>query len=80
MDELLLSRMCRGNSKMVELRGECPEATVAVLDAISLARSISRTDLVNAVLGEWAKQTAHEAMLVARVTRGNPAVPESTGG
>lgn len=60
----------------VELRGECPRQTVDVLDAISAARRISRTELVNQVLGEWARQQLHEASLIHRVTRGNPGVAE----
>ncbi len=79
MDEPLMSRAGRGDMPMVELRGECPRETVSVLDAISLARGITRTELVNTVLGEWAKQTTHEAMLVARVMRGNPVMADTAG-
>lgn len=67
-----MSRPRSSSTQAVELRGECPRLTVDVLDAISNARRISRTELVNEILGEWARQQLHEASLVARVTRSNP--------
>ena len=60
----------------VELRGDCPRLTVDVLDAISSARRISRTELVNQVLSEFTRQQLLEASLVQRVTRGNPEASE----
>lgn len=60
------------NASSVELRGECPRLTVDVLDAVSNARRINRTELVNQILGEWAQQQLLESSLIARVTRGNP--------
>ena len=77
--DLLMSRHGRGDVQMTELRGECPRDIVCVLDAISMARGITRTELVNTVLGEWAKQTTHEANHVVRVMRGNPAMSETAG-
>lgn len=62
---------CR-DTLSVELRGECPRLTVDVLDAVSGSRRITRTELVNQIPGEWARQQLHEASLIARVTRGNP--------
>lgn len=71
-----LSRTKDGEVKAVELRGECPRLTVDVLDAISTARRMSRTELVNEVLHEFVQQQLREASLVARITRGNPEVAE----
>ncbi len=71
-----LSRPRTSSSSTVELRGDCPRLTVDVLDAIANARRISRTELVNEILGNWAGQQLHEASLVARVTRGNPDAAE----
>jgi hypothetical protein len=56
----------------IELRGMCPREVVDVLDAVSVAKGLTRTDLVNRILLDWAKRKHHEAMLVHRVTRGNP--------
>lgn len=39
---------------VVDLRGLAPRKTVDVLDAVALARKVSRTDIVNEVLAEWA--------------------------
>ena len=72
--------LSRGSSeKQVELRGPCPASVVAVLDAVSLAKGITRTDLVNTVLREFAKQEAHKASLIARVLQGNPGASEELG-
>jgi hypothetical protein len=63
----------------VELRGMCPRNVVDVLDAISGARRISRTELVNAVLSEWADARMHEAVLIQRVVGFNPTPPDAEG-
>lgn len=75
-EDLLLSR---GNDKHVELRGMCPAMTVNVLDAVSLSKGQTRTELVNDILGDWAKAKVHEASLVSRVLNGNPLSPEAAG-
>jgi hypothetical protein len=71
-----MSRPRSPDSPTVELRGDCPRLTVEVLDAVANARRICRTELVNSILSEWANQQLHEASLVRRVTRGNPAAAE----
>ena len=71
-----MSRVRAPGTEPVELRGDCPRLTVDILDAVSNARRISRTELVNQILGEWAKQQLMESSLVQRVTRGNPEVAE----
>jgi len=62
-----------------ELRGECPKDIVAVLDAVAMARQVSRTEIVNEVLGNWAKSKLHEVDIINRVTRGNPNQSEPGG-
>ncbi len=52
-----------------ELRGPCPKDTVDVIDAVSMARRMSRTELVNEILTEWAKARLHEAELITRLSR-----------
>lgn len=72
--------LSRGSAeKQVELRGPCPASVVAVLDAVSMAKGITRTDLVNTVLRDFAKQEAHKASLVSNVLRGNPGAVEELG-
>jgi hypothetical protein len=60
----------------VELRGMVPRDVVDVLDAVSTAKRMSRIELVSRILASWAGQKHHEAMLVHRVTRGNPPTAE----
>lgn len=62
----------RCTSKTTELRGECPRWILDVLDAISLSRRISRTELVNQILAAEAKRLVMELNVLARVARGNP--------
>jgi hypothetical protein len=56
----------------VELRGDVPKNVMAMVDAISNAKRISRMTLVRKILNDWAVKTYHEAMIVERVTKGNP--------
>ena len=49
-----------------ELRQTCPDSTLNVLDAQSEHRDITRTDLVNEILGKWAEVKVHEAMLIMK--------------
>lgn len=60
----------------VELRGMLPRDVVDVLDAVSSAKRMTRFELVSRILASWAQQKNHEAMLVHRVTRGNPPIAE----
>lgn len=68
-----------GHTSTVELRGECPREIVGVLDAVSIARDKTRTQLVNEILGEWAAKVRHETNLVQRVLGGNPLPPDAAG-
>lgn len=64
-----------------ELRGPCPRKVVDMLDAVCAARSIpTRTQLVNEILTDWARQRFHESRMVARVMRINPQDPDSGWG
>jgi hypothetical protein len=62
----------RAGGETTELRGECPRWIIDVLDAISSARRISRTELVNEILARDAQQLLMEANVLARVARNNP--------
>lgn len=68
------------DSNTTELRGECPKQTINVLDAVSMARDLTRTALVNEILGEWAAKKLHESILIQRITGGNPTGAEASGG
>jgi hypothetical protein len=61
---------------MPELRVELPEFTTAVLDGHCSANGMCRTQLVNNILGEWAKQKHHEATIILRVAGSNPTLPD----
>lgn len=61
----------------VELRGLCQRETIDILDAVSTARRISRIELVNEILSAWCVERVHEANVVYRVARGNPALTEA---
>lgn len=64
----------------VELRGPCPRRVVDMLDAVSTARGLTRTQLVNEVLGQWARRERHVATVVSRVMQSNPGDVESGWG
>ena len=60
-----------------ELRTECPLEVVNVLDAVSLAQRLTRGQLVVRILSEWAEQRHREAILIARLSPGNPGPSDS---
>ncbi|MEN9420201.1 MAG: hypothetical protein RI988_3822 [Pseudomonadota bacterium] len=60
-----------------ELRTQCPDEIVSILDAVSLAQGLDRGQLVVRILKEWAEQRHREAIVIARVMRGNPTEPDS---
>lgn len=57
------------SSETAEVRGPCAKDTVDVLDAISMARGLTRMQLVNEILGEWARMRRHELNVVSKVLR-----------
>lgn len=63
----------------VELRGLTTRQIADVLDAVALARGVSRIELVNSILEKWRAEVVHEASLICRITRGNGCCPESSG-
>lgn len=71
--------MSRPERRTAELRGQCPVEILEVLDAVSLARDQDRTELVNEILGDWARLRMHEASLINRVKRRNPSVSDAAG-
>lgn len=72
--------MRRPGAEMVELRGDCPRAIVNVLDAFSLARDMTRTQLVNEILGDWAAKRRHELQMLTKLDSGvTPAGADGAG-
>jgi hypothetical protein len=65
--------------RSVELRGEVPRDLIDVIDAVALARGVTRIDLVQQILSRWARERVHEANVIHRVTGGNPPLSESNG-
>lgn len=66
-------------AEQVELRQMMPRAVADVLDAVSLARGLTRTDLVNQILVEYTDKRVHEATLICRLSRGNPCASDTSG-
>lgn len=54
---------------LVDLRAKITELTNQVLEAHSRAKSLDKSEIVRAVLEEWAKKEVHVATLVQRLTR-----------
>lgn len=75
-----LKPMFHRGAENVELRGECPRATVDMLDAISMARNLTRTALVNQILGQWAEQERHQHSVVARILNLKTGETDAPGG
>jgi hypothetical protein len=63
----------------VELRGECRRDVVDVVDAVSFCHGMTRMQMVNLILIEWATKRKHEAKSIQRLTRSNPAEAEESG-
>jgi hypothetical protein len=64
---------------MVELRGPCDREIVDVIDAHANARGLTRSQMVNAVLGDWARDRVHESTVLLRVLRINPLASDGPG-
>ena len=61
---------------MPEIRFEADAETVAVIDGYCSATGKCRTEFINLLLKQWAKQKLHEASVVMRVAASNPGRPE----
>jgi hypothetical protein len=67
-------------SDLVEIRGDMPAETVAIIDAVVQATpGASRMSVIRDVLDRWARAKVHEATLVHRLARAN-GIGEETGG
>ena len=63
------STMAVSDPTKIELRGHVARDITDVLDAVAIARGLSRMDVVEEVLAEWMARKVHESTLVLRITR-----------
>ena len=75
----LLDRPAFARGSKKELRQDIDVEILNVLDAVSLARDVTRAELVNEILGKYAQQRLRELTLLERLTRGNPHAQDRTG-
>jgi metal-responsive CopG/Arc/MetJ family transcriptional regulator len=69
--------MSKPANQSVELRGCYDHDLVAALDMIAMAKRMTRSDLVGRVLRMYVAQKQHEASMVAKTARINPAAVDS---
>lgn len=80
-----IALFARGSSETVELRGQCPRFIVDAIDAqcaiLSKKDGIKRDrmQIVNKILGDWAKEEYHDATLFLRIVDRNPDEVETAG-
>ncbi|MCC6530946.1 MAG: hypothetical protein IT531_00215 [Burkholderiales bacterium] len=60
----------------VELRGHVDKDIIDVIDAVSIARDVTRIDVVEEVLRRWADERVKEAKLMNRLVRREGSSPE----
>lgn len=51
----------------VELRGDMPRRIIDVVDAVSVARRLSRNKLVQEILSAWVDEQLHVVQVIQRV-------------
>lgn len=63
--------------RKTELRVEIPREIADVLDGVSLAQDMKRTELVSGILESWARAEVHKWTVLGRVARLHPVVSDS---
>ena len=65
-------------AELVDVRCKVTEETNQVLEAKARARNLDKSEVIRAVLHEWALREIHESTLVVRLTRseGKPTAVE----
>lgn len=85
-DNVAFSRTSATGEPLGELRINSKRITLGVIDAVAaseakvLGKSVSRTDIVNRLLDEFAHKKIQEAILIKQVTELNPTVLEALQG
>jgi len=76
------SRVSRTGEDLAELRVNSPRHILAVIDSVAISetrasgKNVSRTDIVNRVLGIFVEHKIDEASLVSKALQDNPTVLE----
>lgn len=62
--------------RKTEIRFELFASELSVLDGYCQATGKDRTTVIREVLGGWSKEKLHAAILICRVAKVNPMLPE----
>lgn len=82
-EDVAFSRVSNTGETLAELRVNAKRRTLGVIDAVAaseakaLGKSVSRTDIVNRLLDEYAERKLQEAILITQVSELNPTVLEA---
>jgi hypothetical protein len=81
-DKPVMSRTSRTGAVLVELRTQTPKFITDVCDSVAMSETassgkmVSRTDVVNRILGKFALDKIHEASLIVKIASEYPTVLE----
>lgn len=70
----------KNDEPMVELRFDVPRAVFDVVDAVRIARRLTKDAVGRMIVTEWAREQTHIAKLLGNVTRGKVIEPPSQWG
>ena len=76
----MFSRVNRTGEELAELRVSSPRITLAVIDSVAISETkssgkmVSRTDIVNRILSEYAEHKIDEATLISNAINSYPTV------
>ena len=79
-DTTSFSRISRSGEELAELRVNSPRITLAVIDSVAISETkssgkmVSRTDIVNRILSEYAEHKIDEATLISNAINSYPTV------
>jgi len=79
-ERISFSRISRTGEELAELRVNSPRITLAVIDSVAISETkssgkmVSRTDIVNRILSEFAEHKIDEANLITSALNSNPTV------
>lgn len=79
-DETFLMSRATSGGNTTEFRHDAPLWIAQVMQAVATARGVPRSVIVNELLDEFCKARLRESTLIARMTRGNPDLPDLTPG
>lgn len=71
--------MARADNDRMELRQQVSKELLDIFDAMSIARGMDRSSLIEQELHKSGMQWVHEMNVLHRVARGNPALAELAG-